>query len=52
MLAEPDEGKLRSQAQLASWSNRLDVALGALAAHLRFGEDQDVGQHSWRDERS
>ena len=52
MLAEPDEGKLRSQAQLASWSNRLDVALGALAAHLRFGDDQDVGQHSWRDERS
>ena len=52
MLAEREEGKSRSQAQLASWSNRLDVALGALAAHLRFGEDQDVGLHSWRDEPS
>jgi hypothetical protein len=46
MLAEPPEGKSRSQSQLASWSNRLDVALGALAAHLRFGKDQDVGRHS------
>lgn len=50
MLVEPEEGKSRSQAQLASWSHRLDVALGALAAHLRFGEDQDVGQHSSPDE--
>jgi hypothetical protein len=50
MLAEPEEGQSRSQVQLATWSSRLDVALGALAAHLRFGEDQDVGQHSWRDE--
>jgi hypothetical protein len=52
MLEEPEEGKSRSQVQLASWSNRLDIALGALVAHLRFGEDQDVGQHSWRDEHS
>lgn len=50
ILAEPEEAKQRSQAQLTSWSNRLDIALGMLAAHLRFGDDQDVGQPSWSDE--
>ena len=52
MLAEPEDAKLRNEARLASWSKRLDVALGALAAHLRFGDDQDVGQHSWSDKPS
>ena len=50
MLAGPEEARERNQAQLASWSTRLDVALGALAAHLQFGEDQDVGEHSKSDE--
>jgi hypothetical protein len=50
ILSESEETKLRSQTQLMAWSNRLDVALGTLAAHLRHGEDEDVGQHTWSDE--
>lgn len=50
MLAEPVEAHARNQSQLTSWSNRLEVALGMLAAHLRTGEEQDVGQPTWLDE--
>lgn len=50
ILAESEEAKLKSQAQLSSWSNRLDAALGALATHLQLGDEQDIGQHSWSDE--
>ena len=38
MLAEAVEVKKRNQAQLTSWSNRLDIALEGLAAHLRVGK--------------
>jgi hypothetical protein len=52
MLAEPEDARERSRLQLVSWSNRLEAALGMLAAHLRVGEDQDVGQLDWTDETS
>lgn len=50
MLADTAEFKEKNHEQLISWSNRLDVALGMLAAHLKVGEEQDVGQLSWIDE--
>src|SRR5580658_5921560 len=43
LLTAPVEEKERNQAQLTSWSNRLDAALGAFVAHLRIDEDQDAG---------
>jgi hypothetical protein len=52
MLAESEDASERSRLQLISWSNRLEAALGMLAAHLRVGEDQDVGQLDWTDETS
>jgi hypothetical protein len=36
-------------AQLLLWSERLDVALSMLSAHLRASDDQDVGQTMWAD---
>lgn len=50
MLQAPEETQARNQIQLISWSRRLDLALGMLAAHLRTGDDQDVGHLTWPDE--
>ena len=44
MLEGSEETQARNQTQLMSWSRRLDLALGMLAAHLTTGDDQDVGQ--------
>jgi hypothetical protein len=50
MLEGSEETQAKNQTHLMSWSRRLDLALGMLAAHLRTGDDQDVGQPSWPDE--
>ncbi len=50
MLDDSADFKGKNNEQLTSWSNRLDIALGMLAAHLKVGEEQDVGQLSWIDE--
>ena len=44
MLEGSEETQARNQTQLMSWSRRLDLALGMLAAHLKTGDDQDIGQ--------
>jgi hypothetical protein len=44
MLESSEETQVRNQTQMMSWSRRLDLALGMLAAHLRTGDDQDIGQ--------
>lgn len=49
MLDGADDTQDRSVAQLASWSRRLDLALGMLSEHLSVGEGQDVGQLEWPD---
>lgn len=45
----PDE-RTQHDAQLLSWSRRLELALGMLASHLSVSDDLDVGPTTWPDE--
>lgn len=36
--------------QIRSWSRRLDLALGMVAAHLSQSDDEDVGLGAWADQ--
>jgi len=47
MLEGQVSERLQSEAQLISWSRRLDLALGMLASHLSISEEQDVGAAEW-----
>lgn len=50
VIADSCEGATAAgSAQLLVWSERLDLALSMLSAHLRAGDDQDVGEMAWSD---
>lgn len=47
MLDAGDEAQGRNSQQVASWSRRLDLALGTLATHLDRGDDQEEDSPAW-----
>jgi Histidine kinase-, DNA gyrase B-, and HSP90-like ATPase len=50
VLGARDDTQAQYEAQILSWSRRLELALGMVAAHLSQGEDEDVGVGAWDEE--
>jgi hypothetical protein len=50
VLGAGDDAQAQYESQIRSWSRRLELALGMVAAHLARGDDEDVGVGAWAEE--
>lgn len=50
ILGTGEDMRASHERQILSWSRRLELALGMIAAHLSQGEDEDVGLGAWSEQ--